>query len=142
LAVQGSATASKRAFLNRTLSVTPHCNRLASDIFRALQQLKSAVCNHYVGAAEEATRCITAALVEIYLYILRVSSSTSRKLVEKKLRFIRVRTCSEPEPNPLWTGPMSGPGFEKFERTGPQVRFGVRIFWQKTGPNRTSATLQ
>ncbi|KAJ7433303.1 hypothetical protein B0H11DRAFT_2208995 [Mycena galericulata] len=27
------------------------------------------------------------------------------------------------------------------DRTGPEVRFGVWTFWQRTGPNRTSATL-
>ncbi|KAJ7081504.1 hypothetical protein C8R44DRAFT_895027 [Mycena epipterygia] len=36
---------------------------------------------------------------------------------------------------------MSGSGFRKFGRTEPEVRFGVQIFWRKTGPNRTSATL-
>ncbi|KAJ7431645.1 hypothetical protein FB451DRAFT_944658, partial [Mycena latifolia] len=39
LAVQGSAMASQRAFLTWSLSVTPHRNRLAPDIFRMLQLL-------------------------------------------------------------------------------------------------------
>ncbi|KAJ7465580.1 hypothetical protein FB451DRAFT_964438, partial [Mycena latifolia] len=45
LAVQGSAMVSQRAFLNWSLSVTPHHNRLAPDMFQTLQLLKSAACN-------------------------------------------------------------------------------------------------
>ncbi|KAJ7495450.1 hypothetical protein FB451DRAFT_1020041, partial [Mycena latifolia] len=40
LAVQGSATASKRAFLNWSLIATPHRNQLAPDMFQMLQLLK------------------------------------------------------------------------------------------------------
>ncbi|KAJ7455723.1 hypothetical protein FB451DRAFT_1184020 [Mycena latifolia] len=40
LAVQGSAMASKRAFLNWSLSATPHRNRLAPDMSQALQLVK------------------------------------------------------------------------------------------------------
>jgi hypothetical protein len=47
------------------------------------------------------------------------------------------RTRTEPTVN--WTDVCSG--FDELARAGPQIKFGVRIFWQKTGSDRTSATL-
>lgn len=62
LPIQGSATASERAFSNGSLTATQHRNRLAPDMFEALQLLKSAYRNGYIGAAEEATKRIIAML--------------------------------------------------------------------------------
>jgi hypothetical protein len=56
LAIQGSATASERAFSNGSLTATQRRNRLAPDMFEALQILKSAYRNNHIGAAEEATQ--------------------------------------------------------------------------------------
>ena len=57
-----------------------------------------------------------------YLKALKLTSFTVGSW-----EFLRVQKGSNPRPN--------------LNTTGPQVRFGVRIFWQKTGPDRTSATL-
>jgi hypothetical protein len=62
LAIQGSAIASERAFSNGSLTGTPPRNRLAPDMFEALQLLKSAYRNGHVSAAEDATKCVVAAL--------------------------------------------------------------------------------
>lgn len=56
LAIQGSATASKRAFSNRSLTATKRCNRLAPATFEALQILKSAYRNNHIDTGEEATK--------------------------------------------------------------------------------------
>ncbi|KAF7372005.1 Zinc finger BED domain-containing protein RICESLEEPER 2 [Mycena venus] len=55
LAIQGSATASERAFSSGSLTATKRRNRLAPATFEALQSLKSAYRNDHIGAAEEAT---------------------------------------------------------------------------------------
>ena len=47
----------------------------------------------------------------------------------------------EPVLNPKRTGPAVGFGVRKISRTEPKVGFEVQIFWKRTGPNRTSATL-
>lgn len=56
LAIQGSATASEQAFSNGSLTTTQRRNRLAPEMFEALQILKSAYRNGHIGAADEATK--------------------------------------------------------------------------------------
>ena len=50
LAIQGSSTPSKRAFSSGGITGTAHCNCLSTEIFEALQILKSAYCNGHIAA--------------------------------------------------------------------------------------------
>ena len=54
LAVQGSATPSERAFSGAALTDTKRRNRLAPDLFEALQILKSAYRNGHISASNAA----------------------------------------------------------------------------------------
>ncbi|CAK5277161.1 unnamed protein product [Mycena citricolor] len=54
LAIQGSATASERAFSSRALTGTKHRNRLSPKLFEALQILKSGYHNRHIAASDEA----------------------------------------------------------------------------------------
>ncbi|KAF7363239.1 Dimer-Tnp-hAT domain-containing protein [Mycena venus] len=54
LAIQGSATASERAFSSGALTATRRRNRLSPEMFEALQLLKSAYRNGHIEASEEA----------------------------------------------------------------------------------------
>ena len=51
LPIQGSATPSKRAFSNVSLTDSKQCNRLTPDMFQGLQTLKSAYRNGHMSAA-------------------------------------------------------------------------------------------
>ncbi|KAF7364524.1 HAT family dimerization domain-containing protein [Mycena venus] len=62
LAIQGSAAPSERAFSNGSLTGTARRNRLAPEMFEALQLLKSAYRNGHVSAAADATKRVIAAL--------------------------------------------------------------------------------
>ena len=54
LAILGSSVPSERAFSSGGLTGTSLRNRLASEIFEALQILKSAYKNHHISASQEA----------------------------------------------------------------------------------------
>jgi hypothetical protein len=56
LPIQGLATPSKCAFSNMSLTNTKQCNRLAPEMFEALQILKSAYCNGHMSAPAEAEK--------------------------------------------------------------------------------------
>src|SRR5260221_14017625 len=56
LPIQGSATPSKRAFSNISLTDGKQRNRLAPDMFEALQNLKSAYRHGHISAAAEALK--------------------------------------------------------------------------------------
>ncbi|KAF7366232.1 HAT family dimerization domain-containing protein [Mycena venus] len=62
LAIQGSAAPSERAFSNGSLTGAARRNRLAPEMFEALQLLKSAYRNGHVSAAADATKRVIAAL--------------------------------------------------------------------------------
>jgi hypothetical protein len=100
-------------------------------MLEALQLLKSAYRNCHISATEDARKWAVKALDCVDSNVNTDVEFSLLVYGRKKLRFVEGRTGSEVEPNPFWTGPMSGPGFAFFGRTGPQVRFGVR----------TSATL-
>jgi hypothetical protein len=53
-AIQGSSVPSERAFSSGGLTGTSLRNRLAPEIFEALQILKSAYKNHHISASQEA----------------------------------------------------------------------------------------
>ncbi|KIK33092.1 hypothetical protein CY34DRAFT_100222, partial [Suillus luteus UH-Slu-Lm8-n1] len=54
LAIQGSSTASERAFSSGGLTGTKRRNRLNKDVFENLQLLKSAYRNGHISAASDA----------------------------------------------------------------------------------------
>lgn len=54
LAIQGSATPSERAFSSGGITGTARRNSLSTDIFEALQILKSAYRNQHVAAVHQA----------------------------------------------------------------------------------------
>jgi hypothetical protein len=56
LAIQGSATASERAFSHGSLAATLRRNCLSPEMFEALQILKSAYRNGHIEASEEARK--------------------------------------------------------------------------------------
>jgi len=56
LPIQGSATPSERAFSNASLTDSKQCNRLTTEVFEALQNLKSVYRNGHMSAAAEALR--------------------------------------------------------------------------------------
>jgi hypothetical protein len=56
LAIQGSATASERAFSNGSLTATRRRNRLSPEMFEALQILKSAYRNSHIDASDQARK--------------------------------------------------------------------------------------
>jgi hypothetical protein len=56
LPIQGSATPSKRAFSNASLTNTKQRNQLAPETFEALQILKSAYRNGHMSAPAEAEK--------------------------------------------------------------------------------------
>ena len=56
LAIQGSATPSEQAFSSGGTTGTAKCNRLNVEAFEALQLLKSAYRNAYIGAHLEAEK--------------------------------------------------------------------------------------
>ena len=56
LPIQGSATPSKHAFLNMSLTNTKQHNQLAPDTFEVLQILKSAYRNGHMSAPAEAEK--------------------------------------------------------------------------------------
>lgn len=54
LSIQGSATPSERAFSSRGITDTPHQSSLSTEMFEALQILKSTYWNGHAAAADEA----------------------------------------------------------------------------------------
>jgi hypothetical protein len=60
LAIQGSSTPSERAFSGGGLTGTTLRNRLQTEIFEALQILKSAYKNGHVTATQQATHHVDA----------------------------------------------------------------------------------
>ena len=60
LAIQGSATPSERAFSSGGITDTPRRNRLRTDVFEALQILKSAYRNGHAAASDQAGRHLDA----------------------------------------------------------------------------------
>jgi len=56
LPIQGSATPSEHAFSNASLTDSKQRNRLTTEVFEALQNLKSVYCNGHMSAAVEALR--------------------------------------------------------------------------------------
>ena len=56
LAIQGSATPSKCAFLGGGITGTASCNCLKGDAFKALQLLKSVYQSGHIGADDQASK--------------------------------------------------------------------------------------
>jgi len=56
LPIQGLATPSERAFSNASLTDSKQRNRLTTEVFEALQNLKSVYCNGHMSATAEALR--------------------------------------------------------------------------------------
>lgn len=56
LPIQGSATPSERAFSNASLTDSKQRNRLTTEVFEALQNLKSMYRNGHMSATAEALR--------------------------------------------------------------------------------------
>jgi hypothetical protein len=54
LAIQGSATPSERAFSGGGITGTLRRSCLSTEMFEALQILKSTYCNGHIGAAHQA----------------------------------------------------------------------------------------
>jgi hypothetical protein len=65
LAIQGSSTASERAFSGGGLTSTKQRNRLNGDTFESLQLLKSAYRNGHISAADDATQHLDALIAAL-----------------------------------------------------------------------------
>lgn len=65
LPIQGSSTAAERAFSSGSLTGTKLRNRLTSEIFEALQLLKSAYRNGHISATKDAAKRIDALIAEL-----------------------------------------------------------------------------
>jgi hypothetical protein len=60
LAIQGSATPSKRAFSSGGITSSARRSRLTTNIFESLQILKSAYRNGHIAVADQATKHVDA----------------------------------------------------------------------------------
>jgi hypothetical protein len=58
LAIQGSATPSEHAFSSSGITDSAHCNWLSTELFGALQILKSGYCNSHIAAVYQAANHI------------------------------------------------------------------------------------
>jgi hypothetical protein len=56
LAIQGTATPSERAFSSGGITDSAHRNQLTTEVFGALQLLKSAYHNRYIAAVDQAAQ--------------------------------------------------------------------------------------
>lgn len=65
LAIQGSATPSERAFSSGGITDTARRNRLSTDVFEALQILKSAYRNQHVAAVHQAAQHVDALIAAL-----------------------------------------------------------------------------
>jgi hypothetical protein len=63
LAIQGSATPSERAFSSGGITGSARRNRLSTEIFEALQVLKSAYRNQHIAAVRQAGQHIDASIM-------------------------------------------------------------------------------
>jgi hypothetical protein len=54
LVIQGSATPSEHAFSSGRIIDSAHCNQLSTELFTALQILKSGYCNGHIAAVHQA----------------------------------------------------------------------------------------
>jgi hAT family C-terminal dimerisation region len=65
LAIQGSSTPSERAFSSGGITDTARRNRLSTEVFEALQILKSAYRNGHVGAFHQAGQHVDALIAAL-----------------------------------------------------------------------------
>jgi hypothetical protein len=65
LPIQGSATPSERAFSSGGITGTARRNRLSTDVFEALQILKSAYRNQHVAAVHQAAQHVDALIAAL-----------------------------------------------------------------------------
>ena len=65
LAIQGSATPSEQAFSSGGITDSAHHNRLTTEVFGALQILKSAYRNSHIAAVHQAACHIDALIASL-----------------------------------------------------------------------------